>query len=94
MMDKTTLHFVAYHSCWVWFNLRVQYTCKLLAGAGVLSCLFLKGQTSNTTLCLVLTYTLDLDWLHHLIGCFNWLERTMMDCEKLFNLTKIEQEKE
>ena len=64
-----------------------------MAAAGVLSCLYLKGSVSDTTLSLLLTYTLDLNWLHHLIGCFNWLERALMDCEKLFNLTKIDQEK-
>ena len=64
-----------------------------MAAAGILSCLYLKGTISDSTLSLLLTYTLDLNWLHHLIGCFNWLERSFLDCEKLFNLTKIDQEK-
>ena len=32
--------------------------------------------------------------MHHLIGCFNWLKRNLIDCEKLFNLTRVDQEKE
>lgn len=59
-----------------------------------MSCLILKGHSDNTMLSLLLMYTIGLDWLHHLIGCFNWLQRNLIDCEKLFNLTKVDQEKE
>ena len=93
LMDKATIAFIPHHSIWVWFNLRVQYTCQLIAAAGILSCLYLKGTVSDSTLSLLLTYTLNLNWLHYIIGSFNWLERNLLDCEKLFNLTKIDQEK-
>ena len=63
MMDKTTIQFIAHHSCWVWFNLRLFYTCKLVAAAGMIVCLTMKGQVNSVTLSLVLTYTLDLDWV-------------------------------
>ena len=93
MMDKTTIHFIAHHSCWVWFNLRLYYTCKLVALAGMIACLGMKGQVSSVTLSMVLTYTLDLDWVQHMFGCFNWLERNLINCERLFKLQEIVQEK-
>lgn len=48
---------------------------------------------SNVTLSILVTYTFNLDWLHHMIGKFNNLERKLTDSEKLFNLTKVDQEK-
>ena len=92
MMDKTTIHFIAHHSCWVWFNLRLYYTCKLVAAAGMIVCLTMKGVVSSVTLSMVLTYTLDLDWVQHLFGCLNWLERNLINCERLFKLQEIPQE--
>ena len=93
MMDKTTIHFIAHHSCWVWFNLRLYYTCKLIAIAGMIICLTMKGKVSSVTLSLVLNYTLDLDWVQHMFGCLNWLERNLINCERLFKLQEIVQEK-
>lgn len=93
MMDRTTIHFIAHHSCWVWFNLRLYYTCKLIAVAGMVMCLVMKGRVSNVTLSLVLTYTLDLDWVQHLFGCLNWFERNLINCERLFKLQDVIQEK-
>ena len=45
---------------------------------------------SNVTLSILVTYTFNLDWLHHMIGKFNNLERKLTDSEKLFNLTKVD----
>ena len=55
MMDKTTIQAVAHLSCWIWFNLRVQYTCKLIITCGLVSCLMLKGQVNNTMLAVLLS---------------------------------------
>ena len=41
----------------------------------------------------MLTYTLDLDWVQHLFGCLNWLERNLIHCERLFKLQDVVQEK-
>ena len=56
-------------------------------------CLYMKGMVSSVTLSMVLTYTLDLEWVHHLIGCYNWLERNLINCERLFKLQEVVQEK-
>ena len=92
MMNRTTLHFIAHHSCWVWFNLRLYYTTQMTMVTAILVCLTLKGKVNNVLLSLLLTYTLNLDWIQHLFGCFNWLERNAIHCERLFNLTRIDQE--
>ena len=92
MMDRTTLHFIAHHSCWVWLNLRIYYTTQLAMATAVVACLTLKGRVDNVLLAMLLTYTLDLNWVQHLFGCLNWLERNAIHCERLFNLTRIEQE--
>ena len=92
MMDRTTLHFIAHHSCWVWFNLRIYYTTQLALASAIVACLTLKGRVDNILLSMLLTYTLDLNWVQHLFGCLNWFERNAIHCERLFNLTRIEQE--
>ena len=93
MMDKTTIHFVVHMSCWEWYNLRMFYTVKLVLAAGIVLCLTMKGKMSKVILSMVLTYTMDLDWVQHLFGCYAWLERNLIDCEKLFNLQRVVQEK-
>ena len=93
MMDRTTLHFIAHHSCWVWFNLRIYYTTQLALASAIVACLTLKGRVDNILLSMLLTYTLDLNWVQHLFGCLNWFERNAIHCERLFNLTRIEQER-
>jgi ABC-type multidrug transport system fused ATPase/permease subunit len=93
MMDKTTIHFIAHHSCWVWFVMRTRIICLLVAAIGMAACLTMKGSVSSVTLSLVITYTMDLDWVCHLFGCFNWLERNLINCERLFKLQNVLQER-
>ena len=63
LMDKTTILNIAKQSCGTWFNLRMQYTGKLLTALGIMSCLVLKGRVDNIVLALMLTYTAEMDWV-------------------------------
>ena len=92
--DKTTINFITHHSCWVWFNLRIYYTSKLIFLASLAIVIAMKGTTDNILLSILFTRTLDLDWTFHCIfGTYNWVERMMVQVERILKMEKIPQEK-
>ena len=92
MLDKTTTHFYAHHSCWCWFNLRMYYTTKLFSVIALI--LIAKNRTTadSVTLVLLLNWTQDMGWLMHFFGCINWMMRTFTRAQRVFNLQDIPQE--
>ena len=93
MLDKTTTHFIAHHSCWCWFNIRMFYTSKIFTLIGI--CLIAKYRTSmdTVTLTLLFNWTIDMSWLMHFFGCANWFMRIVVRAQRVFNLEDIPQEK-
>ena len=92
--DKITLNFMTHHSCWVWFNLRIYYVSKLIFVATVVVVIAMKGKYDNIMLSILFSRCLDLDWTFHCIfGTFNWVERMMVQVERVLKLENIPQEK-
>ena len=90
--DKTTIHFIAHHSCWNWFNLRMYWATKFIFLCGATICITMKGSVDSILLSLVLTYTIDLNWIMHIFGTINWINRMMVQCARVHKLEEIPQE--
>ena len=75
MLDHTTTHFIAHHSCWVWYCDRMFLITNLITLVTIITCIQKKGEISNVTLCLLINWTFNMDWLIHLFGCINWFQR-------------------
>ena len=86
LLDNTTIHFIAHHSCWVWFNIRMMWTSTIFAVLTVSICVMNKGVVSNAILVIALQYSCEMGWLMHFFGCFNWFMRMMIDVQKVLNL--------
>ena len=89
LLDKTTIHFIAHHSCWCWFNLRMFYMSKMIT---VLSLIVIAKQrlvTDQVTLAILFGWTIDMGWLMHFFGCLNWFMRLVVQAQRVFNLQDI-----
>ena len=75
LLDKTTSHFIAHHSCRCWYNLRLFYCSKLFYILAIF--LIAKTRTTAETISLVLLFrwTTDMHWIMHMLGCLNWFMR-------------------
>jgi len=93
MVDSITTHFIAHHSCWVWFNLRMDYLSKLIPLCATFLCVINKGKVNNATLCLLFNQCITLGWLPLLFAWFNWFQRMMVQVQRVFNLHAAPQEK-
>lgn len=89
MLDKTTTHFIAHHSCWCWFNLRMFYTTKIFSLLSI--CVIAKYRTTvdTITLTLLFNWTMDMGWFMHFFGCLNWFMRLVVRAQRVFNLQDI-----
>lgn len=56
LLDDTTIHFIAHHSCWIWFNLRMFWTSTIFAILTIMVCVNNKGIVSNAVLVIALQY--------------------------------------
>ena len=89
LLDKTTIHFIAHHSCWCWFNLRMYYASKIIS---ILSLIVIAKQrlvTDQVTLAILFGWTIDMGWLMHFFGCLNWFMRVAVQAQRVFNLQDI-----
>ena len=91
MLDKTTTHFIAHHSCWNWYQLRMVWLVKWIQVCCVLICITNKGVVNNVALVLLINWS-DMGWLQHFFGCYNWGQRLMCDVQRVFNLQDAPQE--
>lgn len=57
LLDDTTIHFIAHHSCWVWFNLRMYWTSTLFCLLTTVICVMNKGVVNNVTLVIAFRYS-------------------------------------
>jgi len=48
---------------------------NLITLVTIITCIQKKGEISNVTLCLLINWTFNMDWLIHLFGCINWFQR-------------------
>ena len=93
LLDQTTIHFIAHHSCWVWFNLRMFYTSSIFAVLTIVLCAMNKGSIAGASLVIALNYSTEMGWFMHFFGCLNWFMRMLTDVQKVFNLQECPQEK-
>lgn len=93
MLDDTTVHFIAHHSCWIWYNLRMAAASNLIPIAAIITCIMNKGTVSNVTLCILFQKTIDLEWLMHIFGTINHFQRLMVQVQRVFNLQNAPLEK-
>jgi len=92
LLDHTTTHFIAHHSCWNWYQTRMQWLSKCIAFCAIVICVMNKGVVSNVTLVLLLNWSTNMDWLQHFFGAFNWMQRMMIEVQRVFNLQAAPQE--
>lgn len=93
LLDQTTIHFIAHHSCWVWFNLRMFYTSSIFSVLTIILCAMNKGSVAGASLVIALNYSTEMGWFMHFFGCLNWFMRMLTDVQKVFNLQECPQEK-
>lgn len=93
LLDMTTTHFIAHHSCWVWFNLRMFYTSLIFAILTIFIVAMNKGVVAGGVLCVALQYGCEMGWIMHWFGCLNWFMRMLIDVQKVLNLQDAPQEK-
>ena len=91
LLDNTTIHFIAHHSCWNWYQFRMQWLAKVIQMAAIVTCVMNKGIVSNVTLVLLINWS-DMGWLQHFFGCYNHIQRMMCDVQRVFNLQAAPQE--
>ena len=93
LLDKTTLHFIAHHSSWCWYNLRMMYSSFLFYILALLLIAKNKGTTDTVTLVLLFNWTSDLHWLMHVPNCVNGFKRNCIQAQRVYNLQNVPQEK-
>ena len=93
LLDKTTTHFIAHHSCWCWYNLRMFYTTYVFHIVALI--LIAKNRMTYDKVALVMLYrwTTDMHWLMHVMGCWQWFKRNVVEAQRVFNLQVVPQEK-
>jgi len=93
LMDNSTLQFIAHHSCWCWYNLRMMYASYLFFLLAVV--LIIKNRMTADTVSLILLYnwTQDVGFIMHIITCWGWFKRNCVETQRVFNLHKAPQEK-
>ena len=64
---------------------------KFIQVMAVFICVSNKGIVSNVTLVLLVNWS-EMDWLQHFFGCYNWVQRIMVDVQRVFNLQSAPQE--
>ena len=57
LLDKTTLHFIAHHSCWCWFNVRMQCITKIISVVALIVIANNRLTTNSVTLTLLYGWT-------------------------------------
>lgn len=62
LLDFTTTHFIAHHSCWNWYQFRMQWISKCIQVLAIVIIIMNKGVVSNVTLVLLLNWS-DMGWL-------------------------------
>ena len=92
LLDDTTTHFIAHHSCWSWYQFRMQWLAKCIQICAIVTCVANKGVVSSVTLVLLTNWS-DMGWLQHFFGCYNHIQRVMCDVQRVFNLQAAPQEK-
>jgi len=93
LLDKTTSHFIAHHSSWCWYNIRMMYASFLFYVLALL--LIAKNRTTTDTVSLVLLFnwTQDMGWVMHVTTCFSWFKRNVVETQRVYNLHNVPQEK-
>ena len=92
LIDRTTKHFIAHHSCWCWFNLRMFYATQIIPVLAMLVIAKQRLVTNQVSLALLFSWTIDMGWLMHFFGCLNWFMRLVVQAQRVFNLQAIPQE--
>ena len=93
LLDKTTTHFIAHHSCWCWYNLRMMYASYLFYGLAMMLIAKNRGNFDTVTLVLLFNWTNDMGWIMHVTTCFSWFKRNVVETQRVFNLHKVPMEK-
>jgi len=94
LLDKTTIHFIAHHSSWCWFNIRMYYTTKMISFLAFVVIAKNRTTVDTVTLVMLFNWTVDMGWFMHLFGCMNWFMRLVVQAQRVFNLQDIPQELE
>ena len=93
LLDRSTTHFIAHHSCWCWYNTRMFVATKMISLLTIYIVLTSKGLVNNVALVLLINWSMDMPWLMHIFGCLNHFMRMMVQVQRVFNLKKAPQEK-
>ena len=93
LLDKTTVHFIAHHSSWMWYNLRMYYTTKIIQVIAIVTIAKNRGTMDSLVLIALFNWTQDMGWMMHFFGCINHMMREAISAQRIFNLLEIPQEK-
>ena len=86
LLDKTTIHFIAHHSCWCWYNLRMYVITQIFFVMTMIVIAKNRVSTDTVTLTLLFGWASNMDWIMHFFGCINWFMRSANEVQRVFNL--------
>jgi len=92
MLDDSTNHFIAHHSAWQWVELRSFLTCKIFFAIGIIGAIAYKGY-SDVEVIIMLVFYSNADWIIHIFGTYQWVQRSFVKVARVYNLMDIPQEK-
>ena len=81
------LHFIAYHSCDVWFNLRMWCITKLLFVITIYLIARVRTTADTIQLVILFNWTYNMDWLlTDIFKNINAFRRNVQEAQRVFNL--------
>ena len=84
------LHFIAYHSTDVWFNLRMWCVSKLLYVVTIYLIARLRTTADTVSLILLFDWTYDMNWLcTDIFRNINAFRRNVQEAQRVFNLQSV-----
>lgn len=89
ILDKATINFIAHHSCWCWYNVRMFYSIQILPTLALI--LIAKNRLTYDKVALVMLYywTTDMHWLMYILGSWTQFKRRMVEAQRVFNLQVV-----
>ena len=94
LFDDSTRAFIAGHSCWCWYNIRMHATSKIITFTALWLIAKYRLVGDPITLVLLYNYTIYMGFIMHFLNCVNWFGRLVAKVERVFNLQEIPQESE
>jgi len=92
LLDNSTNHMIAHLSSWFWVEVRSKIVCYYFKIVGMVAVVLLQGKAPNKVLLMLMFYSFA-DWIVHIFGIYQWMQRNLVRISRVYNLLDIPQEK-